>query len=236
MDDIEAMRASGMSGEEIIARQIGSHAQFELKNEFSKSKYIARKEAKCVLHPLSPRSPPRFLKFIRLIAPTRYEVANHLFYSTQATAKNVFPRPDTLGQMLTLANVRPDPSCRVLVAEDGSGLIAGSILAAMGGKGSMLLLHDHDSPPALPHLPLFQLTEAETAPYGWINWSVAQPDWVEPDFTLPEPEPGRKRPEKEVERMRKRKVDAEGRQATREQLFANDWQACVCLSATQLTA
>ena len=54
MDDIEAMRASGMSGEEIIARQVGSHAQFELKNEFSKSKYIARKEAKCVHVALAP--------------------------------------------------------------------------------------------------------------------------------------------------------------------------------------
>lgn len=66
-EDIESLRNEGLSGrvrplvvpsnvvadngwQEIIARQIEEHAAFELKTEFSKDKYLKRKEAKYV-HP-----------------------------------------------------------------------------------------------------------------------------------------------------------------------------------------
>ncbi|KAA1127260.1 tRNA (adenine(58)-N(1))-methyltransferase non-catalytic subunit trm6 [Puccinia graminis f. sp. tritici] len=44
--EIEELKKSGLSGREIILRQIQQHSAFELKSEFSKAKYIKRKEKK----------------------------------------------------------------------------------------------------------------------------------------------------------------------------------------------
>jgi tRNA (adenine58-N1)-methyltransferase non-catalytic subunit len=48
MEDIEALKAEGLSGRDIIEAQVTGHASFELKNEYSKIKYRQRKESKCV--------------------------------------------------------------------------------------------------------------------------------------------------------------------------------------------
>jgi tRNA (adenine-N(1)-)-methyltransferase non-catalytic subunit len=60
MEDIEALKAEGLSGRDIIEAQVTSHASFELKNEYSKIKYRQRKESKCVPLPfLLPRETRR---------------------------------------------------------------------------------------------------------------------------------------------------------------------------------
>lgn len=40
--------------QEIIQKQVEEHSAFDLKTEYSKDKYMKRKEAKCTLHRLSP--------------------------------------------------------------------------------------------------------------------------------------------------------------------------------------
>lgn len=57
MSEISAMKAAGVSAQEIIAKQIERHTAFHLKNAYSKDKYKKRKEQKCVFLP-----PPPFLK------------------------------------------------------------------------------------------------------------------------------------------------------------------------------
>lgn len=44
--EIESLKNSGKSGREIIQKQVEEHSAFELKTEYSKDKYLKRKEAK----------------------------------------------------------------------------------------------------------------------------------------------------------------------------------------------
>lgn len=45
-EEIEELRAQGVSAEEMIQRQMSRHDQFELKTDFSKEKWRKRKERK----------------------------------------------------------------------------------------------------------------------------------------------------------------------------------------------
>ena len=45
-DSIAALRESGLAGRDIVAKLVGSSSTFEAKTDFSKAKYIARKQMK----------------------------------------------------------------------------------------------------------------------------------------------------------------------------------------------
>ncbi|PLW10774.1 hypothetical protein PCASD_21297, partial [Puccinia coronata f. sp. avenae] len=83
--EIEELKKSGLSGREIILRQIQQHSAFELKSEFSKAKYIKRKEKK-------------FLKMFTCIDPTIHNLSQYLFENHHFAVRGL--RPDTLSQML----------------------------------------------------------------------------------------------------------------------------------------
>ncbi|OAV86667.1 hypothetical protein, variant [Puccinia triticina 1-1 BBBD Race 1] len=159
--EIEELKKSGLSGREIILRQIQQHSAFELKSEFSKAKYIKRKEKK-------------FLKMFTCIDPTIHNLSQYLFENHHFAVKGL--RPDTLSQMLSLSNIRP--GWRGIVVDDIGGLLVAAALIRMGGQGSIFVINNADSPPDLHLLELFNLPTSALAPLKSLNWAQIEADWT----------------------------------------------------------
>ncbi|CAH7666366.1 Gcd10p family-domain-containing protein [Phakopsora pachyrhizi] len=143
-DDIEELKKSGLSGREIIQRQIQQHSAFELKSEFSKAKYIKRKEKK-------------FLKSFTCLDPTIYNVNQYLFENYFYSIKGL--RTDTLSQILNLSNVRP--GWRGIVLDQVGGLLIGAVITRMAGEGEVYVINDSDSPPDLHFLDHLNLNSSK---------------------------------------------------------------------------
>lgn len=111
-----------MDGREIIARQIAEHEAFELKNAYSKAKYQKRKESK-------------YLKYFTLLPPTMYNICKYQYENESKRIREL--RPDSLAQVITLANIRP--GSRVIVVDDAGGLVVGSIAERMAGECAIRL-------------------------------------------------------------------------------------------------
>ncbi|POW14878.1 hypothetical protein PSHT_07299 [Puccinia striiformis] len=198
--EIEELKKSGLSGREIILRQIQQHSAFELKSEFSKAKYIKRKEKK-------------FLKMFTCIDPTIHNMSQYLFENHNFAIKGL--RPDTLSQMLSLSNVRP--GWKGIVVDDIGGLLVAAVLIRMGGKffslldyypafiskgevltdvifffsssfgsiigeGTIFVLNNADSPPDLHLLELFNLPKSVLGPLKSLNWAQTEADWTTSDI------------------------------------------------------
>jgi tRNA (adenine58-N1)-methyltransferase non-catalytic subunit len=102
--------------QDIIQKQVENHANFALKTEYSKEKYLKRKEAK-------------YSKAFITIEPTLFNVCEYWFNKDQWRIKDL--RIDSLAQVLNLANIRPGG--RYLVVDDASGMVAAGILTRLGG-------------------------------------------------------------------------------------------------------
>ncbi|TIA86445.1 hypothetical protein E3P99_03674 [Wallemia hederae] len=166
--EIEALKKGGVEGRQIIDQQIAAHGQFDKKTAYSKDKYLKKKEAK-------------FLKFITLIAPTTFDVCEYHFNKNPQRIRDL--RVDTLSQMLTLANIQQGG--RYLVAEDTSGLVTGAILDRLGGEGSVLLIHDADSPPSLDILDSMNFPEETVKKcVRHLNWATIEDDFEMPPLKL----------------------------------------------------
>jgi hypothetical protein len=138
MEDIEGLKAEGLSGRDIIEAQVTAHASFDLKNEYSKVKYRQRKESKYVFLSLgveracteaSLAFKNRYLSIFTPLPPTIHTIAAHHFTANPARIREM--RPDTLAQLLCHANV--SPGSRVIVADSTGGLITAGILERLGG-------------------------------------------------------------------------------------------------------
>jgi tRNA (adenine-N(1)-)-methyltransferase non-catalytic subunit len=104
-----------------------------LKTEYSKEKYRQRKEAKYgLLYFVDTQIdiPGRYSKTFSTVEPTIYNVCDHWFKKDQNRIRDI--RPDTLSQILNLANVRPGG--RYIVVDEASGLLVSAILERLGGK------------------------------------------------------------------------------------------------------
>ncbi|KAH9824250.1 Gcd10p family-domain-containing protein [Melampsora americana] len=159
-EEIEELKRLGLSGREIIQRQISQHTAFELKSEFSKEKYIKRKEKK-------------FLKRFMCIEPTINNITQYLFESNVMAIRGL--RPDTLSQMLNLANVRP--GWKGIVIDDIGGLLVGAVIERLGGSGSILVINDADSPPDLHFLSLLNFSTHSINSIKSLNWAQIESDW-----------------------------------------------------------
>jgi tRNA (adenine-N(1)-)-methyltransferase non-catalytic subunit len=71
----------------------------------------------------------RYSKSFTTVEPTAFNVCEYWFNKDQNRIRDI--RPDTLAQMLNLANIRPGG--RYIVADDASGLVVAGILERMGG-------------------------------------------------------------------------------------------------------
>lgn len=71
----------------------------------------------------------RYIQTFTPIEPTAYNICEFNFERESAKIRDI--RPDTLGQIMALANVRPGG--RLLVVEDVHGLIVAAAVERMGG-------------------------------------------------------------------------------------------------------
>jgi tRNA (adenine-N(1)-)-methyltransferase non-catalytic subunit len=67
-----------------------------------------------------------------VIEPTVYEICTHHFEKQQSKTRDL--RPDTLSQMMNMANVRPGG--KYIIVEDVHGLVVAAALERMGGEFS----------------------------------------------------------------------------------------------------
>lgn len=87
----------------------------------------------------------------------------------------MYLREDTLSQLLTLSNIRPEG--RYLVVDDTGGLVTSAILDRMGCRGRLLTFVDSDSPPAWGVLSVLNWSERELECVKWLNWMEAEEDY-----------------------------------------------------------
>ena len=73
---------------------------------------------------------PRYSKSFSVVEPTMFNVCEYWFNKDQNRLRDI--RPDSLAQMLNLANVRPGG--RYLVVDDASGVLVSAVLDRLGGK------------------------------------------------------------------------------------------------------
>ncbi|KAG6817920.1 hypothetical protein H0H87_012388 [Tephrocybe sp. NHM501043] len=116
IDEIQKLKVSGVHVSDMIKMQIEAHANYSLKTEYSKEKYKKRKEEK-------------YSKSFTTIEPTLFNVCDYWFNKDQTRIRDL--RPDTLSQLLNLANIRPGG--RYIAIDDASGLVVAGILERMGG-------------------------------------------------------------------------------------------------------
>ncbi|KAN0100372.1 Gcd10p family domain containing protein [Tylopilus felleus] len=213
LEEIEELKKSGVHASEIIKVQIEQHANYSLKTEYSKDKYKKRKEAK-------------YSKSFETIEPTIYNICEYWFRKDQNRIRDI--RPDTLSQMLNLANIRPGG--RYIVVDDASGLLVSSVLDRIGSEGRIISINDADSPPAFPVLTLMNYEkEILTSVLSTLNWATAQEDYT-PVLAPLEPASGRIRSERQRLRLDKRKSTSDTLMNTRQELFSGEFDGLLVAS------
>ncbi|GAA6051958.1 hypothetical protein JCM3770_002984 [Rhodotorula araucariae] len=229
-DEIKALKDSGLSGREIIQKQIEEHKSFELKTEYSKEKYLKRKEAK-------------WMQVFTPLEPTVHQIAQFHFEKQPSKTREL--RPDTLANMLAMANVRP--GSRLLVVEDMGGMIAAAAVERMGGEGRIMVVNDADSPPDLHLLETFNFSAAETAPLASLHWAATDPAWTPADLPLEAADLDRlaaastgaaaaaggadgketKRNSRDLQKLRKRKAAFDKAKEVRDDYFAGGFDGVI---------
>ncbi|KAJ2017354.1 tRNA (adenine(58)-N(1))-methyltransferase non-catalytic subunit trm6 [Coemansia sp. RSA 922] len=128
IEQLKTMSLSGdVSAQEIIASLTENNESFDKKTEFSKSKYILRKQRK-------------FMKSFVPLETSVYNLCNYFFEFNPGKIRGI--RADTLSQVLSLANVYSN--ARILAVDDGQGIIIGALLSRMAAGGQVLGIHDGD--------------------------------------------------------------------------------------------
>ncbi|KAI9057742.1 Gcd10p-domain-containing protein [Trametes sanguinea] len=210
VDEIEALKKAGLHASEIIKKQIEQHANYSLKTEYSKEKYKKRKEMK-------------YSKSFSVIEPTMHNVCEYWFNKDQNRLRDI--RPDTLAQMMSLANIRPGG--RYLAVDDASGVVVSAILDRLGGQGRLLTICDIESPPAYPVMVQMNFRKEAVAPVlSSLNWATADEEYT-PIIASTEPPAGKFKSDGQRARLNKRKVASDALMQTREDLFAGEFEGLI---------
>ncbi|KAL7412032.1 Gcd10p family-domain-containing protein [Mrakia frigida] len=221
-EEIKALKASGASAQDIIAKQIERHTAFHLKTDYSKEKYKKRKEKK-------------FGRSFRPLAPT---VPNLLSYHVDRQASYVMNlREDTFAQLLSFANIRSGG--RYLVVDDCGGLVVGGILERMGGKGKIMTFSDSDSAPA-HNILMTQMNypkELIEETVKVLNWAESEEDWIAPEKLeeLPprpafQPGEATQKIDRERAKIKKRLATKQALEVVRDELHLGEWDGLVIAS------
>jgi tRNA (adenine-N(1)-)-methyltransferase non-catalytic subunit len=123
-EEITAMKAKGMSGDEIIRAVAAKSKTFDSKTEYSQEKWLRKKQAK-------------YSTDVQVVLPTPQAIIATLL--EREPRKILGLRDDTLAQLLTTANV--GAGSVTLVFDGAAGLVAGAVAARQGATGAVLALH-----------------------------------------------------------------------------------------------
>lgn len=160
-----AMRET-TAGSDIVQSLIENSATFQGKTDFSKAKYIAKKQLK-----YQPRC-----RLVRCTADTLCQAV----YLRRDPRKWSTIRPDTLGQILSYANLTA--GAHVLVWEDLNGLITGAVAERMGGYGKVFSLYEGQQPACNEMLNKFNFPFGITKSIKWVHvGDLLNPDDAETD-------------------------------------------------------
>ncbi|KAF1787833.1 tRNA (adenine(58)-N(1))-methyltransferase non-catalytic subunit TRM6 [Phytophthora cactorum] len=129
--DIGELREKGASGKEIIQKLVENSSTWDTKTEFSKQKYLKKKQQKYM---------PR-VRFLRCTAESLCRT-----YRLKNPAKICNLREDSLGQMLVYGNIFAGG--QVLVVDTCMGLVAGAIAERQGGSGRVICPYEGQQPAA----------------------------------------------------------------------------------------
>ncbi|KAJ2788115.1 tRNA (adenine(58)-N(1))-methyltransferase non-catalytic subunit trm6 [Coemansia interrupta] len=167
-EEIEGLKKQSLLGavssEEIISSLTENNEAFAQKTEFSKSKYIRRKQSK-------------FNKSFVPLETTAYNLCEFFFEVNAQKTRGV--RTDTLAQMLALANVYA--GARVLCVDDGQGLVVGALLSRIAG-GCVLGVHDGDVANYDVLRYINEPTEGRLRTLAWNKLNHQQPAFAEPEL------------------------------------------------------
>ena len=167
MEEIEQLKKeSADGGREIIEKVISSHSAFLKKTTFSQEKYIKRKEQ----------------KFLKRFTPVPVGTSELLeFYLDKETHKVLDVSEESLGLVLSLANIKPGGT--YLVVDDMSGLLVAALLERMQNEGTIVVAHEseHANLDCLKYMNLSEeYIEKHVKSINWLDFF--EPDQAE-EFT-----------------------------------------------------
>ncbi|TMW64569.1 hypothetical protein Poli38472_011449 [Pythium oligandrum] len=119
--EIAGLRESGVSGQEIIQKLVENSETWESKNEFSKQKYLKKKQQKYM---------PR-VRFLKCTADSLCRT-----YRTKNPTKICNIREDSLGQILMYGNIHAN--AQVLIVDTCMGLVIGAVAERQNGLGRII--------------------------------------------------------------------------------------------------
>ena len=152
---VESMREEGMDGQDIVATLIENSKTFDGKTDFSKAKYITKKQLK-----YQPRC--------RILRCTASTITEALFLKDHRRIMNL--RVDTMAQILSYSNVCA--GSRVFVFECPTmGLLTGALAQRMGGYGQILSIYSGQQPSFSDMLAKFNLSFPEQYSIKYIHSS-----------------------------------------------------------------
>jgi len=151
-EEIEQMRQDGTHGSAIVNKLIENSSTFDQKTEFSKAKYIKKKQQK-------------YQQRCRIVRCTPFSVCETVFANRPRLLLNM--REDTLGQMLSHSNV--SAGCQVLVYEQCAGVITGALAWRMGGYGKVFSIYDGQQPSFLEMIRRYNLSFEANFSIKWVH-------------------------------------------------------------------
>ena len=160
---VESMREEGMDGQDIVATLIENSKTFDGKTDFSKAKYITKKQMK-----YQPRC--------RILRCTASTITEALFLKDHRRIMNL--RVDTMAQILSYSNVCA--GSRVFVFECPTmGLLTGALAQRMGGYGQILSIYSGQQPSFSDMLAKFNLSFPEQYSIKYIHSSQIFTDLIQ---------------------------------------------------------
>lgn len=150
---LEKLKEDGKYGAAIIKELVENSATFANKTDFSKQKYIKRKQKKYQLR-------------CRVLRCTGATVCEAMFLKDQRRIMSL--RQDSLAQILSYANVHA--GSQVLLFDTCLGLVCGALAQRMGGYGKILSLYTGQQPHAFfDMLGRFNLSYGEMSSISWVH-------------------------------------------------------------------
>ena len=146
------MRKTVADGSAIVKEIVANSATFSLKTDFSRAKYIQKKQLK-----YQPRC--------RITRCTAATICEALY--VKDPKKYLTMRQDTLGQILSYANITA--GAQVLVWESLWGLVTGAIAERMGGYGRIFSVYETDTPTHNEIVARFNLNFREQHTIKWVH-------------------------------------------------------------------
>lgn len=141
-NDISRMRRECLSGKEIVDALVANSTTFQNKTVYSQEKYKRKKQKK-------------YAPCLVVRRPSARRICEAYFM--KSPQKIGFLRMDTLGLMLSLANI--GAHAEVLVLDTVGGLLTAAVAERIGGFGSVCSVYHTDKPPSMDIVGLLNLSD-----------------------------------------------------------------------------